>query len=142
MVAADGAYATFAPENEQKQLVGIKIKIINTPFDGLFNALNQDDRDILISTITICQQRWQNMDFSDPYFVAKQLIVLPANSKVTSFAALKSQKIGGQSVTTADEAAQNLNGKNSTSVERFESMPLAFQELESGKRRRRCRGRR
>jgi len=40
------------------------------------------------------------------------LIVLPTNSKVISFVALKSQKIGVQSGTTVDEAAQNLNGKN------------------------------
>ncbi|MFJ2989676.1 basic amino acid ABC transporter substrate-binding protein [Collimonas sp. NPDC087041] len=146
VVGADGAYAPFASENEQKELVGfdidtmkavadkagIKIKIVNTPFDGLFNALAQGDRDILISTITINDQRKQSMDFSEPYFVAKQLIVLPANSKVTKFEDLKSQKIGVQSGTTGDDAAQVLNGKNSASVKRFESMPLAFQELEGG----------
>ena len=61
VVGADGAYAPFASENEQKELVGfdveimkavadkagIKVKIVNTPFDGLFNALAQGDRDIL-----------------------------------------------------------------------------------------------
>ncbi len=39
VIAADGAYTPFESENEQQKLVGIKIKIINTPFDGLFNAL-------------------------------------------------------------------------------------------------------
>ncbi len=71
VVAIDGDDASFTSENEQNQLVDIKIKIINTPFDGLFNALTQGDCDILIFTITICQQHWENMDFSDPYFVAK-----------------------------------------------------------------------
>ncbi|MFC5476105.1 basic amino acid ABC transporter substrate-binding protein [Paraherbaspirillum soli] len=146
VVGADGAYAPFASENEQKELVGfdidimkavadkagIKIKIINTPFDGLFNALTQGDRDILISTITITDQRRQTMDFSEPYFVANQLIVVPQDSKVAKFEDLKPMKIGVQSATTADEAAQNLVGKNSPSVKRFESMPLAFQELEGG----------
>lgn len=146
VVGADGAYAPFASENEQKELVGfdvdimkavadkagIQIKIVNTPFDGMFNALAQGDRDILISTITINDQRRQTMDFSDPYFVANQLIVLLQSSKVTKFEDLKSLKIGVQSATTADEAAQKLVGKNSASVKRFESMPLAFQELEGG----------
>jgi polar amino acid transport system substrate-binding protein len=146
VVGADGAYAPFASENEQKELVGfdieimkavadkagLKIRIVNTPFDGLFNALSQGDRDILISTITINDQRRQTMDFSEPYFVAKQLIVLPSSSKVARFEDLKTLKIGVQSATTADEAAQNLVGKNSPSVKRFESMPLAFQELEGG----------
>jgi polar amino acid transport system substrate-binding protein len=146
VVGADGAYAPFASENEQKELVGfdvdimravadkagIRIRIVNTPFDGLFNALAQGDRDILISTITINDQRRQSMDFSEPYFVANQLIVLPKNSKVTKFENLKSLKIGVQSGTTADEAAQNLVGKNSPNVKRFESMPLSFQELEGG----------
>ncbi|MEO6919543.1 MAG: basic amino acid ABC transporter substrate-binding protein [Collimonas sp.] len=146
VVGADGAYAPFASENEQKELVGfdieimkavadkagIKVRIVNTPFDGLFNALAQGDRDILISTITINDQRKQSMDFSEPYFVAKQLIVLPQSSKVTRFEDLKALKIGVQSGTTADEAAQNLVGKNSPSIKRFESMPLSFQELEGG----------
>lgn len=146
VVGADGAYAPFASENEQKELVGfdvdimkavadkagLKIRIVNTPFDGLFNALSQGDRDILISTITINDQRRQTMDFSEPYFVAKELIVLPSNSKVAKFEDLKTSKIGVQSATTADVAAQNLVGKNSPNVKRFESMPLAFQELEGG----------
>lgn len=146
VVGADGAYAPFASENEQKELVGFdidimkaiadkagfKVKIINTPFDGIFNALAQGDRDILISTITINDQRRQTMDFSEPYFVANQLIVVQKDSKVTKFEDLKSQKIGVQNATTADDAAQNLVGKNSANVKRFESMPLAFQELAGG----------
>ncbi len=32
----------------------------------------------------------------------------------------------------ADDATQNLNGRNIANVKHFKSMPLAFQELESG----------
>lgn len=146
VVGTDAAYAPFSSMNEQKEAVGfeidlikavaeragIKIKVENTPFDGIFNALAQGDRDILISSITITDQRKQTVDFTDPYFEANQLIAVPLNSKVDKFADLKTLKIGVQSATTGDEASQQLVGKNNPNVRRFESMPLAFQELEGG----------
>ncbi|MGS0742159.1 transporter substrate-binding domain-containing protein [Glaciimonas sp. GG7] len=146
VVGTDAAYAPFSSMNEQKQAVGfeidminaiadragLKIKIENTPFDGIFNALAQGDRDILISSITITDLRKQTVDFSDPYFEANQLIAVPLSSIVEKFADLKTLTIGVQSATTGDEASQQLLGKNSPHVKRFESMPLAFQELEGG----------
>ncbi len=146
VVGTDAAYAPFSSMNEQKEAVGyeidiinavadhagIKIKIVNTPFDGIFNALNQGDRDILISSITITDQRKQTVDFTQPYFEANQLIVVPIDSKVENFADLKTLKIGVQSATTGDELSQKLVGKNNPNVKRFESMPLAFQELDGG----------
>ena len=146
VVGTDAAYAPFSSMNAQKEAIGyeieiiqaiadhagIKIKVLNTPFDGIFNALNQGDRDILISSITITDQRKQTVDFTDPYFEANQLIAVPSNSKVEKFADLKALKIGVQSATTGDEISQQLVGKNNPNVKRFESMPLAFQELEGG----------
>lgn len=146
VVGTDAAYAPFSSMNEKKEAVGfeidlikavaeragIRIKVENTPFDGIFNALAQGDRDILISSITITDLRKQTVDFTDPYFEANQLIAVPLNSKVEKFVDLKTLKIGVQSATTGDETAQRLVGKNNPNVKRFESMPLAFQELDGG----------
>ncbi|KAF3997571.1 basic amino acid ABC transporter substrate-binding protein [Glaciimonas immobilis] len=146
VVGTDAAYAPFSSMNAQKEAVGfeidtikaiaeragIHIKVVNTPFDGIFNALAQGDRDILISSITITDLRKQTVDFTNPYFEANQLIVVPIISGVKQFADLKTLKIGVQSATTGDEASQRLVGKNNPNVKRFESMPLAFQELDGG----------
>jgi polar amino acid transport system substrate-binding protein len=111
---------------------GIEVKFVNTPWEGIFNALGQGDRDMIASAVTITEERKQTMDFSDPYFDAQQLIAVKEGSKVAKFADLKKLKVGVQTGTTGDEAVTKLLGKTSTNIKRFESTPLALKELESG----------
>lgn len=145
-VGTDAAYAPFESQNEKGEIVGFDIEIVqavaakggfdvkfvNTPWEGIFNALGQGDRDLLVSAITITDERKQTMDFSDPYFDAAQLIAVKEDSQVARFEDLKGLKVGVQTGTTGDEAVTKLLGKNSTDVKRFESTPLALKELESG----------
>ena len=145
-VGTDAAYAPFESQNEKGEIVGfdidvvravaakagIEVKFVNTPWEGIFNALKQGDRDLLVSSITITDERKQTMDFSDPYFDAHQLIAVKADSKVAHFEDLKTLKVGVQTGTTGDETISKLQGKNSTDVKRFESTPLALKELETG----------
>ncbi|HEU4458249.1 MAG TPA: basic amino acid ABC transporter substrate-binding protein [Methylibium sp.] len=146
VVGTDAAYAPFESQNEKGEIVGFsvdlltavaakggfEIKFVNTPWEGIFNALAQGDRDLLISSITITDERKQTMDFSEPYFDAYQLIAVKADSKVAKFDDLKKLKVGVQTGTTGDEVVTKLQGKNSTNVKRFESTPLALKELEAG----------
>jgi polar amino acid transport system substrate-binding protein len=146
VVGTDAAYAPFESQNEQGQIVGfdievvqaiaakagIEVKFVNTPWEGIFNELQQGGRDLLVSAITITDERKQTMDFSDPYFDAAQLIAVKGDSKVTAFADLKKLKVGVQTGTTGDEVVSNLLGKTNTNVKRFESTPLALKELEAG----------
>ena len=145
-IGTDAAYAPFESQNEKGEIVGltidvitavaqkagIEVKIINTPWEGMFNTLLQGDRDILASSITITDERKQTMDFTDPYFDAYQLIAVKADSKVSKFDDLKKLKVGVQTGTTGDEAVTKQQGKNSTNIKRFESTPLALKELEAG----------
>jgi polar amino acid transport system substrate-binding protein len=146
VVGTDAAYAPFESQNEKGEIVGfdievvqaaakkagIEVKFVNTPWEGIFNALGQGDRDMVVSAVTITDERKQTMDFSDPYFDAQQLIAVKENSKVAKFADLKKLKVGVQTGTTGDEAVTKLLGKTSTNIKRFESTPLALKELESG----------
>lgn len=146
VVGTDAAYAPFESQNEKGEIVGfdidvvkavaakagIEVKFVNTPWEGIFNALGQGDRDLVVSAVTITEERKGTMDFSDPYFDAAQLIAVKETSKVARFADLKKLKVGVQTGTTGDEAVTKLLGKNSTNVKRFESTPLALKELEAG----------
>ena len=146
VVGTDAAYAPFESQNEKGEIVGfdievvkaiaakagIEVKFVNTPWEGIFNALGQGDRDMVVSAVTITAERKGTMDFSDPYFDAQQLIAVKDNSKVAKFDDLKKLKVGVQTGTTGDEAVTKLLGKTSTSIKRFESTPLALKELESG----------
>ena len=105
---------------------------IRDRWEGIFNALKQGDRDLLVSSITITDERKESMDFSAPYFDAHQLIAVKGDSKVTRFDDLKNLRVGVQTGTTGDETVSKLQGKNSTNIKRFESTPLALKELEAG----------
>ncbi|MFT3955107.1 MAG: basic amino acid ABC transporter substrate-binding protein [Piscinibacter sp.] len=145
-VGTDAAYAPFESQNEKGEIVGltvdvvtavaqkagIEVKFVNTPWEGIFNSLQQGDRDLLASSITITDERKQTMDFTNPYFDAYQLIAVKATSKVSKFDDLKKLKVGVQTGTTGDEVVTKQQGKNSTNVKRFESTPLALKELEAG----------
>ena len=146
VVGTDAAYAPFESQNEKAEIVGfdidvvkavaanagIQVKFQNTPWEGIFNALEQGDRDLLVSAVTITDERKQTMDFSNPYFDARQLIAVRQDSRVAKFDELKTLKVGVQTGTTGDEAVSKLLGKTSPDIKRFESTPLALQELEAG----------
>jgi polar amino acid transport system substrate-binding protein len=145
-VGTDAAYAPFESQNEKGEIVGfdidvvkaiaakagLEVKFVNTPWEGIFNALTQGDRDALVSSITITDERKQTMDFTAPYFDAHQLIAVKADSSVAKFDDLKPLKVGVQTGTTGDEVVTKLLGKDSTAIKRFESTPLALKELEAG----------
>ena len=145
-VGTDAAYAPFESQNEKGEIVGFdidlmkavaakggfEVRFVNTPWEGIFTSLAQGDRDIVVSAVTITDERRQTMDFSDPYFDAQQLIAVRKDSKIAAFADLKKLKVGVQTGTTGDEVVTELLGKTSANVKRFESTPLALKELEAG----------
>ncbi|MDP9965905.1 polar amino acid transport system substrate-binding protein [Variovorax paradoxus] len=146
IVASSATYAPFAFENKDKQIVGfdidiinaiarqqgLKIKVLNTPFTGIFGALNNGDVDLVISGVTINEKRKQSYDFTPPYFAARQLIALPKNSTVASLKDLAGKKIAVVSASTADDIASREFGKTSPNIRRFESTPLIISELAGG----------
>ena len=145
-VASSATYAPFAFENKDKQIVGfdidiinaiakhqnLKIKVVNTPWSGIFAALNNGDVDLVISGVTINDKRRQSYDFSNPYFAAHQLIAVPKNSTVTTLKDLAGKKIAVVNASTADDVASREFGKTSPNIRRFESTPLIISELAGG----------
>lgn len=146
LVATDAAYAPFESQNGNGEIVGfdidvvqaaaarsgIAVKFVNTPWEGIFNALAQGDRDMVVSAVTITAERRQTVDFSQPYFDARQLIAVRSGSPVAKLADLEKLTVGVQNATTGDEVVSRLMGKGSLRIRRFESIPLALKELESG----------
>ena len=146
VVASSATYAPFAFENKDKQIVGfdidiinaiakqqgLRIKIINTPWSGIFAALNNGDVDLVISGVTINDKRKQSYDFSPAYFIAHQLIAVPKSSSATSLKSLAGKKIAVVNASTADDVASREFGKTNPIIRRFESTPLIISELAGG----------
>lgn len=145
-VGTDAAYAPFEKMSASNEVEGFTVdilkaaaakggfdvKFVNTPWEGIFKTLDGGERDIVASSVTITDERKQSMDFSKPYFDAVQLIAVKADSKVSKFEDLKKLKVGVQTGTTGDEVVQKLLGKTNANIKRFESTPLALQELAAG----------
>jgi polar amino acid transport system substrate-binding protein len=146
VVGTDAAYAPFESQASNGDIegfdvdvvkavaakAGLQVKFVNTPWEGIFKTLDTGERDMVVSAVTITDERKQTMDFSAPYFDAFQLIAVKDGSKVSKFADLKTLKVGVQTGTTGDEVVQKLLGKTNANIKRFESTPLALKELEAG----------
>ena len=63
--------------------MGKKLRIENMNFDSLINALNTGKVDMVIAGMTATDERKQNVDFSDTYYVSKQVIIINKKSLVS-----------------------------------------------------------
>jgi polar amino acid transport system substrate-binding protein len=68
--------------------LGRKVRIENTPFDGLIPALKTGRVDLVISSMTATQERSKSIDFSDPYVHTGLAILCGIDSGVKGIADL------------------------------------------------------
>jgi polar amino acid transport system substrate-binding protein len=143
IVGSSATYRPFAYETPSKEIVGydvdiikavaqkagLQIKIVNTPWTGIFAALNNGDADLVISGVTINDKRKQSYDFTAPYFEARQLIAVQQASTVKSLKDLAGKKVGVVTGSTGDDIASREFGKTNTDIRRFESTPVVISEL-------------
>jgi polar amino acid transport system substrate-binding protein len=143
VVGSSATYRPFAYETPSKEVVGydidmikaiaqksgLQIKIVNTPWTGIFAALNNGDVDLVISGVTINDKRKQSYDFTTPYFEARQLIAVPKDSPVRGLKDLAGKKVGVVTGSTGDDLASREFGKSSPDIRRFESTPVVISEL-------------
>ncbi len=143
VVGSSATYRPFAYENPAKEIVGydvdiikavaqkagLQIKVVNTPWTGIFAALNNGDVDLVISGVTINDKRKQSYDFTMPYFEARQLIAVQKDSTAKSLKDLAGKKVGVVTGSTGDDTASREFGKTNPDIRRFESTPVVISEL-------------
>lgn len=146
VVGSSATYRPFAYETPSKEIVGydvdiikavaqkagLQIKVINTPWTGIFAALNNGDVDLVISGVTINDKRKQSYDFTIPYFEARQLIAVNKDSTAKGLKDLAGKKIGVVTGSTGDDTASREFGKTNPDIRRFESTPVVISELVNG----------
>ena len=119
--------------NALAQAGNFKVEYKHQPWDSLFPALANSDADMLISAVTITDERKQTMDFTEPYFEITQVILVPKGKEIKSADDLKNAtKVGVVTGNTGDFAASKILGNNSPKIARFENLPLLIKDLESG----------
>lgn len=112
-VDANGNYAGYDVDlahyiaqyivNDPKNIKFIEV----TPSNRLLKA-STGEVDIVISTVTITPQREQVVNFSVPYDVAGQAVLVKSNSSISALSDLSGQNVGVVFGTTAEKNMKNL----------------------------------
>ena len=105
--------------------LGYTLVIQDMSFDALIAAVQSGKADIAASGITVTEERKKQINFTIPYVVAEQVIIVDKSSKIKSVKDLKDCRIGVQHGTTGDLfVSQNIK-----EPERFTHGPLAVAAL-------------
>ncbi|HFC8821954.1 TPA: transporter substrate-binding domain-containing protein [Neisseria cinerea] len=146
-VASNAEFAPFESLDSKGDVEGFDVDLMNAmakegnfkiefkhqPWDSLFPALNNGDADVVMSGVTITDDRKQSMDFSDPYFEITQVVLIPKGKKISSSDDLKNMnKVGVVTGYTGDFSVSKLLGSDNPKIARFENVPLIIKELENG----------
>lgn len=119
--------------NAMAKAGNFKVEYKHQPWDSLFPALQNGDVDLVMSGVTITDDRKQTMDFTDPYFEITQVVLVPQGKKVASSEDLKNlNKVGVVTGYTGDFSVSKLLGNDNPKIARFETVPLVIKELENG----------
>ena len=71
--------------NEISKIIGKKIEFKNMAFDSLLIAMQAGKINCIISGMTATDERRQHVNFSEPYFISKQAVLVPENSNIKNF---------------------------------------------------------
>jgi len=127
-----GQYSGFDVElgNAIAGELGGKAEWVNTSFDGIFPALDAEKFDLVMSAVTITDERKKRLLFSDPYYTAGQIVAIrDGNEGAKGLQDLDGKLAGIQINTTATEV---LKKYPQIRVRQYPSLDLALQDLENG----------
>ena len=79
--------------NEIAKDLGIKPRFIEAISDNRIPFLKEGTADLILSTMTINAERDKEIDFSDPYYVAKGRILVPKDSDIKALADLSGKAV-------------------------------------------------
>ena len=127
--------------NKIAENVGKELQIEDMEFDGLVASVSTGKVDMVVAGMTATDERKQSVDFSDPYYVASQVIVVaPDNTDITSAEDLKNDKtVGvvlgytGDNIVTNDlQLAEDKVTRANRALMKYQSIvviPLLLQQI-------------
>jgi ABC-type amino acid transport substrate-binding protein len=86
--------------------LGVEPKFIEAISDNRIPFLQDGTADLILSTMTINEERVGEIDFSDPYFIARGRVLVPGDSDITGV-----QDLAGKKVCTALGSTYEANLK-------------------------------
>ncbi len=98
--------------------INCQAEFVTTGWDGIFAALDQGSFDLVASGVSITDERKKAMDFSNPYIVNSQAVLMRVADQGISLDDFKSQgkKLSAQANTTDAQVAEGIVGKENVSA--------------------------
>lgn len=117
--------------NEIAKDMGATLEVSNMDFNSIIPAVEAGKADIGIAGMTVTADRLENVDFSDPYWVAVQTILVDGeNTDITSVDTLKGKTVGVVTGYTGDLTLSEIEG---IELARYQKGIDAVQDLLNGK---------
>jgi polar amino acid transport system substrate-binding protein len=144
LVGTDAPYAPFEigtpPDitgydievfNAIAKKLGLKVTYKDSAFDTIFRDLAQGKFDVVVAASTILPDREQTVDFSDPYYLTPQsLLVTEGDTEIRTVDDLEGKTVGAQDGTTGEFYAND--NTDASEVRGFPEGPDAINALRSG----------
>lgn len=111
--------------------LGLTLEVEDMEFDSIITAVQMGKADVGFAGMTVTEDRLKSINFTDSYATAKQVIIVPQDSKIAGPDDLTGKKIGVQLATTGDIYATGDYGKEN--VEEYNKGADAVMALLNGK---------
>ncbi|MBE7013474.1 MAG: basic amino acid ABC transporter substrate-binding protein [Ruminococcaceae bacterium] len=121
----------IAIANEIAKDLGQTLEVSNMDFNSIIPAVEAGKADIGIAGMTVTADRLENVDFSEPYWVAVQTIIVKGdNTDIINVETLKGKKVGVVTGYTGDLALSEVEG---IELARYQKGIDAVQDLKNSK---------
>lgn len=108
---------------------GMEVKMESMEFDSLLVGLQNGQVDAIIAGMTVTDERKEAVDFSTPYYVATQVMIVMEDSDITCAADMADKKIAVVQGYTGETCVQELG----YDYEAFKKGTECVMELTNGK---------
>jgi polar amino acid transport system substrate-binding protein len=110
--------------------IGRKPEVQDTSFETIFRDVQQGKFDAAISAATITEEREKAVDFSNPYYLSEQALLVAEGSPFKELKELEGKTVGVQQGTTGQELAKEEIG--GAEIRPYPEGPDAVNALKSG----------
>ncbi len=146
-VAIDPTYEPFTFKTADGQPTGFDVDIANAlceqikrkcvfveqVWDSMIPGLNAKKYDVIISSMSITDDRLKEVDFTDKYYNTPSRIVLKKGTKFTDAASIKGKKIGVLKGSTQEKYALGELKTAGVVVNSYEAQDQVYLDIKSGR---------
>lgn len=113
--------------------LGYEFEIVDMDFTGLIPALQSGKVDFVLAGMTPTEDRKKNVDFSDVYYVSRNMIVSKKGSGIKTVKDLKGKTVGVQTGSIQEGEAKKIAKTVDMKIESRNRIPELIQEIQSGR---------